>query len=187
MATLGEGLPCDVAQVFAVHCWSCHGAVVTGGAPFPLTTREHLARTVLGNTSVTLADRSVSRMLDMTRPMPPGGALVPMAQIDALRSYIDAGLPASQCQLDAGSGGSCDSCDSIVDRAATCTLPSFFIPNLCKPMPGQTFFQCLTSKCGAACAVARPGTPPPACMASNEGACRMCATSSCGAEVAACR
>ena len=87
------GLNCDVATVLG-QCVSCHGATPTGGAPMSLTSDTALkAISPLGGT---YAERSVIRMQDTAKPMPPGGA-ASAADVATLQKWITDGYPAGTC------------------------------------------------------------------------------------------
>lgn len=38
----GDGLPCEVSNLLAARCTSCHGTTLAGGAPFAIVTRADL-------------------------------------------------------------------------------------------------------------------------------------------------
>jgi hypothetical protein len=82
------GLPCDVAQVLATRCVSCHGTTPAGGAPYPLVSRVDLL-TDTGNG--TRLERSIARMQLTTGAMPPGGATA--ADVATLQAWQTSGVP----------------------------------------------------------------------------------------------
>ena len=90
----GEGLPCDVSQVLADRCWSCHGATPAGGAPMSLSGYDQMTAASKGDPSKSNAELSVVRMQAMN--MPPGGGAT-AAEIAVLQDWITAGSPKGTC------------------------------------------------------------------------------------------
>src|SRR5438132_8043 len=68
----GGALPCDVGQLLAARCQSCHSSPPKG-APMALVTKEDLARPANSDPSRSVAALSLERMKDAARPMPPSG------------------------------------------------------------------------------------------------------------------
>lgn len=95
-ATVGEGLPCDVAKVLQDRCWSCHGVTPVAGAPMSLATYDDLAAKAKSNPSKTAAQLSVERMNSASAPMPPGAGDAAGAAV--LDTWIAAGMPKGTCQ-----------------------------------------------------------------------------------------
>lgn len=96
---IGTGIPAPVAQTLQL-CTSCHSRPPVNGAPFSLVTYADLVAFSSAYSGQTIAQRCVSRMQSNT--MPPGGGAT-AAQIQAIQSWIDQGLPeALSCS---GSGG----------------------------------------------------------------------------------
>lgn len=96
-AAPGEGLPCDVAHVLATYCTSCHRAGSTA-APMPLETYADLVAPSPADPAQTLAQRSVARMADTARPMPPGGGPgVAAADQTAFSAWVSMGSPRASC------------------------------------------------------------------------------------------
>jgi len=96
-AVTGE-LPCEVRDLLAKHCQSCHGDPPKG-APVALVTYAQLTAASKADAKKTYAERSVMRMQDMTRPMPPGpAATVPQKEIDAFSAWVTAGRPSKKCE-----------------------------------------------------------------------------------------
>lgn len=91
-----SGIPCEVAQVLADQCLSCHGSKLAGGAPMSLVTYEDLAATSSVDPAMTVAERSLVRMKSAGDPMPPGGAAA-AAEIAALEAWIAADMPQEDC------------------------------------------------------------------------------------------
>lgn len=96
IAPMGD-LPCDVAQVLAKHCLSCHGTTPGGGAPDSLVTRADLLKASFRGG--TLGARSVERMKDTQFPMPPAyaGPRATASEIAALERWVAAGQPIGTC------------------------------------------------------------------------------------------
>jgi uncharacterized membrane protein len=99
-------LPCDVQQVLADHCTSCHGAKPSGGASNPLVTHDDLLKASRVNAKQTYAERSVLRMNDTSSPMPPASEK-PMttAEIAVFTDWVNAGAPTATCSSNANDGG----------------------------------------------------------------------------------
>lgn len=92
--TTGEGLPCDVAQVLASKCWSCHGAKPAGGAPMGLVSYDQLVKPSITDPNTTNVALCVIRMKAMNMP-PAGGATA--EEIGVLEAWIAAGTPKGTC------------------------------------------------------------------------------------------
>lgn len=90
----GDGLPCDVDQLVADNCRSCHR--VNGSAPMPLVSRVHFTAATPSNASTSVGSQSVTRMKSATAPMPPSGQLS-AAQIQVLDAWVTAGMPEGTC------------------------------------------------------------------------------------------
>jgi cytochrome c553 len=94
---MGE-LPCEVRDLLAKHCQSCHSDSPKG-APVALMTYAQLTAPSKADPKKTYAERSLARMQDMTRPMPPAPtATVPQAEISAFSAWVSAGRPSQKCQ-----------------------------------------------------------------------------------------
>ena len=72
--TTTSGLPCDVVDVLAAACLSCHSSPPRSNAPMALTTYDDLTQMSDVDATMTVAQRSVLRMKDAASPMPPGAA-----------------------------------------------------------------------------------------------------------------
>ena len=88
------GVPCDVAQILANKCLSCHGQPPSGGAPVALVSFDDL-NAPSSDPTMNEAELSLTRMQAGT--MPPGGGAA-AAEIAALQAWIDAGMPQDDCQ-----------------------------------------------------------------------------------------
>lgn len=92
----GSGLPCDISAILAAHCQSCHGDPLF--APMPLLTYADLTASAVSDPARTVASLALERMESTSAPMPPGSApTVDVADRDAFRAWIDAGLPKGEC------------------------------------------------------------------------------------------
>lgn len=101
------GLSCDVANLLATKCTSCHGNPLTGGASFPLLTRADLVAPSPSYAGQSIAQRSLARMQAMTAPMPPApAARATMGEVSAFEAWVNAGVPEQTCGMvpDAGMG-----------------------------------------------------------------------------------
>lgn len=97
------GLPCDVAQMLAASCASCHGATPSGGAPNPLTTYDQLMAPSMNDPSLTVAQLSLQRMKDAKAPMPPGGAA--SADVAVLEAWLNGGTARGTCTTPVAGNG----------------------------------------------------------------------------------
>lgn len=89
-------LPCEVATVLGTQCTSCHGAPLSGGAPFAIASRADLLR--ITSSGETVVARSVARMKDLSAPMPPSPFPAPSAAaIATLEQWVVAGTPGGTC------------------------------------------------------------------------------------------
>lgn len=89
-------LPCDVANVLATACSSCHGPTLAEGAPNRLVSYDDLSATIKGNDAVTQAELMLARMKDERKPMPPSSPASPEA-IAIVEKWIAAGMPKGSC------------------------------------------------------------------------------------------
>lgn len=99
------GLPCDVAEILAQNCQSCHASTPKFGAPMPLVTRADLLAAPPTTEAATVGEALVGRISDPAEPMPPP----PEAPLDpatkaVLEAYVAAGMPESEESC--GTGGS---------------------------------------------------------------------------------
>lgn len=91
-----SGVPCDVADVLARKCNSCHGSFLSGGAPNSLTSYEDLASASRTDPAKSFAELSIDRMKETRKPMPPSGGIDP-ADVAILERWITAGMPKGSC------------------------------------------------------------------------------------------
>lgn len=94
---VGSGLPCEVETLFKAQCTSCHGATLAGGAPMPLVTFEEVTAESPIYAGESYADRSLTRMLDPVRAMPPGRAPA-AADVAPYQKWVEAGAPKTSCE-----------------------------------------------------------------------------------------
>lgn len=131
-----QGLPCDVADLLASHCLSCHGASLAGGATVRLNSAEALRTMGAGST---LAQLSITRMRASSSPMPPVGARVPSVEVAAFETWVQAGMPDGSCETAAQ--------NDPFAAAATCSSNAYWTGgNKESPMmhPGQACIDCHT-------------------------------------------
>lgn len=95
----GVLLPCEVEELLATHCRSCHGPNPTSDAPMAMVTRQDLLAPGRLDPTKNIAQLSVSRMRSATKPMPPApGDLVPEADIAAFEAWVLSGAPSGDCE-----------------------------------------------------------------------------------------
>lgn len=99
-----SGVPCELAQVLAKDCASCHGTKPSGGAPNSMMSYDDLVAASQNDPSMTIAEMSLQRMQDSTTPMPPDGAKA--EDLAALQSWVASGMPRSNETCDATPGAS---------------------------------------------------------------------------------
>jgi hypothetical protein len=99
--TTGEpptDLPCDVEELLATRCRSCHGDTLAGNAPMSLVTRDDLLAQSAVDPQLDYAERSAIRMADTVSPMPPAPAApVTAAELAAFEAWISDGTPVGSC------------------------------------------------------------------------------------------
>lgn len=97
-STVAGELPCEVRDLLVQHCQSCHSDPAKN-APVALTTYAQLTAASKVDAKKSYAERSVIRMQDMTRPMPPAPTMtVPQKDIDAFAAWVTAGQPSKKCE-----------------------------------------------------------------------------------------
>lgn len=90
-------LPCEIEDLLVKRCLNCHGDPLAG-APMPMLGHDDLIAGTPSNPQVSVAQRSLERMMDPALPMPPLPAAPATAdEIAALSSWIDAGMPVGSC------------------------------------------------------------------------------------------
>lgn len=101
-----SGLPCEVQEVLATHCQSCHATSPIFGAPMPLVSRADLLAAPRKNDAPTVGEAVVARVNDSASPMPPAPGNLPVAERELLEAYVADGMPASdEACGGAGAGG----------------------------------------------------------------------------------
>jgi len=132
-----SGIPCDVAQVLATSCASCHSTTPSGGAPNAMMTYDELMAASASVPSSSVAELSLARMKDTKSPMPPDGASA--ADLAVIEKWIAAGMPGGNAACDATPAA------SIYDTPSVCTSGTSWTrgnrgSNLMKP--GGACIQC---------------------------------------------
>ena len=155
VTVLSTELPCGVYDVLSVHCWSCHGTPPSGGAPQSLATLAALQAASPGYPSQSNGARAVVRMQSSSSPMPPAPSTpVPSSDATAFQSWVNAGMPAGSCVLDAGVPPPPPPDAGLPDplgAAPTCTSNSYWTngtdgnPNM---EPGHACITCHTQQGG---------------------------------------
>jgi mono/diheme cytochrome c family protein len=93
------GLPCDVRDLFATECTSCHGSTPSQGAASSLITYSDLMKKSSTQPTQTEAQVSLTRMKNGVPPMPPPPASASTsADIATLSNWIAAGYPTGTCE-----------------------------------------------------------------------------------------
>lgn len=103
-----SGLPCDVAEVLAANCTSCHSATPVFGAPMPLVTYDDLQVPALSDPSRKVYELVAERIEDPMRPMPQPPASMIDGEKTIIHEWIAAGTPM-------GDGSTCDVPDTGAD------------------------------------------------------------------------
>lgn len=120
-----SGMPCDVRDVIAARCVSCHSNPPTQSAPMALTRYEDLTAPSKGNPGKKIADICLDRMKNAMFPMPPApNSPATGAEIGALQKWIASGMPKGTCGgIDAGTGGDAG---NPYDTPTTCTSGTYW-------------------------------------------------------------
>jgi len=97
VASASGALPCDVEQIIAAKCQTCHGVEPIGGAPMPLTkasdfSAQMTSRTTLPGQNMSVTALVRTRIHDASKPMPPG-ALLPDNERALITAWLDRGAP----------------------------------------------------------------------------------------------
>jgi hypothetical protein len=103
----GAELPCEVRAIISEHCGTCHTSPTKFGAPMPLVSEADF-RAIAPMSTETVAQRVLARVTDDAKAMPPTpNPRLTAAEIDVLRTWIDAGVPDGTCTTDPpmGTGG----------------------------------------------------------------------------------
>lgn len=113
------GLPCDVANLLRQRCQNCHSDPPVEGALVPLLTYAHLTARSKNDPTMTVLARSLKRIKDSLRPMPPAPANpITVSEMRPLQAWLDAGAPK----------GHCDEAppDDPYDASPTCTTGQYW-------------------------------------------------------------
>lgn len=94
----GGELPCDVAEILATRCATCHSDPPILNAPMPLVSLADLKGTWNGQP---IASRVMARIHDSASPMPPSGQLE-ASQLATMDAWIANGAPAGPLTQDCG-------------------------------------------------------------------------------------
>jgi hypothetical protein len=109
-----SGLPCDLANFLVARCQQCHSNPPVGGAPMPLVTYSDLIAPARTDASKSAGQMALSRMQDVTRPMPPvPAAPASTSEIALVSGWLSSGQPRGSCAMpptgDGGAGGAAGS------------------------------------------------------------------------------
>jgi hypothetical protein len=145
------GIPCDVANLLATRCQSCHSQHPVQGAPMALVSYANLiARSIMDPTK-TYAEQSVIRMQVSAPRMPPApAAAATSSEITILKNWISAGYPTGTCDVpDGGVADSGASTDASLDGGSTydggfvCTSGKIYTSGTGSDMePGKNCLSC---------------------------------------------
>ena len=94
-----NGLPCDVAEILARDCSSCHADPPKFGAPMSLETYDDLHLPAVTDVTQSVYELVAERIEDESLPMPPTGQLS-QEDKDVLHAWIEAGAPRSDDECD---------------------------------------------------------------------------------------
>jgi len=112
------GLPCNVQQLLENRCIACHLSTT----PYPLLTYENLLAPPPSDPKSTMADKSLARMKDTARPMPPAPAPAPAAtEVDVFQAWVTAGKPRGAVCTDTPDGGVREAGAPIPNTPTVCT------------------------------------------------------------------
>ncbi len=96
-APLSSGLPCEVEEVLAERCQTCHAAEPIAGAPMPLMTWRDFQKPSVTDPEQTVWQRVLARLEEDTMP-PPMSPDLDEGQEEVMFSWLRGGAP----QTDAG-------------------------------------------------------------------------------------
>ena len=156
-------LPCDVQQLLATHCTSCHSDPPVSG-PMGLVTYADLSAPSKSDPSKSVAELSLSRMQSSTTPMPPSpAARVSAAEIAAFQAWVSSGAPQGSCAT------TTSPVPGIYDTPVTCTSNTTWAQGnrgSSRMHPGGTCIQCHSSGEGPSFSIA--GTAYPSAHEPND-------------------
>jgi hypothetical protein len=137
-------LPCEIDQILANNCRSCHVDPPAVGAPMPLVDHADFTAQAVSDPSKTVAELVRARIFDQERPMPPVGTMSD-ADRDALAAWIDGGTATGTCgpsNPPAGPSGPehlpCEASHTFVAHAAGST------DRYEVPVAADNLYQCFT-------------------------------------------
>lgn len=99
---MSDEVPCDVANVLAQNCGSCHGAEPAFGAPMSLQTVTDFSVPAITDPATDVSATVIERLNDLKRPMPPDGSMTD-ADKELLEGWIAGGLQANDgpmCEIE---------------------------------------------------------------------------------------
>lgn len=132
-------LPCDVTQVLAAKCQTCHGAEPSFGAPMPLVTMGDLLAPAHSDPSRQVFELLSQRVHAESQPMPPPpNERLDAAEAATLDAWIEQGAPAGSVE---------DVCPAVVPGVAqigaSCTPDTSIAPTSPWTMPvGEDIYAC---------------------------------------------
>ncbi|MGZ6082781.1 MAG: monooxygenase [Polyangiales bacterium] len=92
--TAASSMPCDVDEVVAKRCRSCHAEKPKYGAPMPLVTGADVHATAKSDGTTPVFEMMKKRLHDAQRPMPPTGML-PANELAVLDGWLASGATTS--------------------------------------------------------------------------------------------
>lgn len=120
-------LYCQVEQLLADHCQSCHGAQLKFGAPMPLLSLDDLQRAANSDPSKAIYELIPARLRNDTSPMPPPpNARLSNEEMAVFDTWLAAGRPqaTAACATTAGAQAETDygeapaDCETFFDLTA---------------------------------------------------------------------
>jgi mono/diheme cytochrome c family protein len=131
-----SGLPCNVAQVLATYCISCHGSSPSSGVS--LMSLSDLKKTAKSDSTKNEGQLAVTRM--QSGSMPPTGSAPSSSEISAFASWVQGGMKAGSCGA-AGDGGGHG--ENPYGGPHVCTSGSYYTSGEGSSMaPGQACIAC---------------------------------------------
>ena len=118
-----SGVPCDVAELVQTHCLKCHNDRPLSASSLPLMTYADLVAPSPQDGYATVADLSLARINNASKPMPPSpeSPLTP-AQVQTFSDWVAAGMPQGECGGgDAGIGAGFDAGPGPYETPTVCT------------------------------------------------------------------
>jgi cytochrome c551/c552 len=129
------GLPCDVDDILAKSCRSCHASAPKFGAPMPLVTHDDLHAPLKSDPSKQVYEQITTRIHDAQSPMPPPpNPSLSDADAATLDAWTAAGAPTGEGNC----GGSGAGGDGGGGPVLSCTPDVLLQPATPWEMPQQT-------------------------------------------------